>query len=198
MRSRDDIDRFYEYDIDVSNRVLYVGSSDSFEMEETGVDYKMAERVIKGLSILATKNLDPITIIMNNPGGEEYHGLAIYDFIRTCSCHITIMVYGQASSMGSWILQAAPERVLAPNALMLLHYGDTGFSGHSKDFVKCAEEVKRLNKLMEDAYLERIREKHPKFTRKDLKDKIKYDYYLTAKQAIKLGLADKIVGEDDV
>ena len=79
---------------------------------------------------------------------------------------------------------------------MLLHYGTDGTVGHALDFIKYAEQAKKANKLLEDIYLERIKEKHPSYTREDLKTKISFDCYLSAKGAAKLGLVDKIVGEE--
>ena len=46
---------------------------------------------------------------------------------------------------------------------------------------------------MEDTYLEVIREKHPRFTRKKLQKMLTSDSYLTAQQAMDLGLADGII-----
>ena len=43
---------------------------------------------------------------------------------------------------------------------------------------------------MEDHYLERINEMKPKFSRAQLQELIKYNHYLSAKNAIELGLAD--------
>jgi ATP-dependent protease ClpP protease subunit len=48
---------------------------------------------------------------------------------------------------------------------------------------------------MEGIYLKRIKEKHPKFTRRKLKEMMNFDCILSAKEAVELGLADKILGE---
>lgn len=195
--SKDNIDYLYDYGIDIQNRTLYIGSTTySWEDVETGTDFSMAERVIKGLHILDKSDAD-ITVVMNNPGGEWYHGMAIYDALRSAKSNIIMNVYGMAMSMGSVILQAADIRLLAPNSTLLLHYGTDGYIGHSKDFVKAAEENKRINKIMEDIYLENINVKHPNFTLDELEKRIKYDYFIPAREAVKLGLADGILGEED-
>ena len=71
---RENIDRWYDLNLDVDNRTLFMGSvgSDS-EGSESGVDNFMAEYFIKGIHVLESKNDKPITIIMNNPGGDWYH-----------------------------------------------------------------------------------------------------------------------------
>lgn len=192
---RDDIDRFFQYNIDLTNKTLYIGSLDTdFEDGETGTDHMMASYVIKGLHILDNHGSEPktIKIIMNNPGGDIYHGFAIYDAIQSCKNRVEIKVFGHAMSMGSVIFQAADDRVMAPNSRMMLHYGTMGYWGHSKDYQRWSDEVQKLDKWMEDLYLEHIKEKHPKFTRRKLHDYIKYDYFLTADEAVELGLADRV------
>ena len=95
----------------------------------------MAERAIKALHILdstAPTGDKPITVIMNNPGGDEYHGMAIYDAIKSCKNHVTIVVFGMAMSMGSIILQAADKRVMSANSRVMIHYGTWGINDHPK------------------------------------------------------------------
>lgn len=196
---RDDVDRFFQYGIDLNTRTIYMGEGATFG----GVDDDLAQNMIKSLHILdsAAPNGDkPITIIMNNPGGDEYHGMAIYDAIKACHNEVIIKVFGHAMSMGSIILQAADEgnRIMAPNSMMMIHYGTWAPpEDHPKNVYSWAEEGKRFDKWMIDLYLKKIREKHPKFTRKKVDEMCNFDKFITAKQAVELGLADEILGEED-
>lgn len=197
--NRDDVDKFHDYGIYIPSRTIFMGSEEfSVELGESGVDGKMAERVVKNLNILEGINKEPITIIMNNPGGDEYHGLAIYDAIKTATCHVTIKVYGMAMSMGSIILQAADERVLSPNAKFMIHYGYFSMSEHAKTVYKWTEENKKVDVWMEQLYLEKIRHKHPDFKLKKVQEMCNFDTILSARETVDLGLADKILGEEDV
>lgn len=154
---RENIDRWFDFNLDVDNRTLFMGSMSSNENSgESGVDNFMAEYVIKGMHVLDSKNDKPITIIMNNPGGDWYHGMAIYDAIHNSKSHCTIKVYGHAMSMGSIILQAADSRVMMPNSRFMIHYGYDGRYGHSKIFERWADEGKRVNLDMENIYLDKI------------------------------------------
>lgn len=194
--NRDDIDKLYDYDLYVPSRTIYIGSTeDDIERGESGVNSIMAERALKAIHLLDQKD-EPITIIMNNPGGDWYHGMAIYDAIKGAKSFVTIKVYGMAMSMGSIILQAADERLMAPNARFMIHYGTMGFDGHSKDFDKWAKENKVFNNQMEQLLLDKIQEKNPEFELKDLQEKLNFDTMLSAQETIDLGLADKIIGED--
>jgi ATP-dependent protease ClpP protease subunit len=154
---RENLDSWFDLNLDVDGRVIYMGSvGKGYDENETGVDNFMAEYFIKGMYFLEARKNEPITILMNNPGGDWYHGMAIYDAIRTSSCHCTIKVYGHAMSMGSIILQAADHRIMMPNSRLMIHYGYNGNYGHTKIFEKWADEGKRINHQMENVYIERM------------------------------------------
>lgn len=191
--NKESIDRFFDYSVHPETRTIYVGSNEvEMNGEESGTDVKMAEKVIKALHILDQKD-EPIVIILQNPGGDFYAGMAIYDAIKACQSEVTIKVYGQAMSMGSVILQAADHRQLMPNSVVMIHYGFSGMEGHPKTVQKWAKEFQRIDKEMENIYLEKIKEKHPTFTLEDLQKLLQHDTILTAKEAVNLGLADEIL-----
>lgn len=195
---RDDLDKFFDYEIYIPTRTIYMGSAINDQDGESGTDGAMAERVIKALHILdssAPGGDKPITIIMNNPGGDEYHGLAIYDAIKACNNHVTIIVYGYAMSMGSIILQAADKRIMAPNARMMIHYGTWGINDHPKIVYKWAEEGKKFDSWMEHLYLGKILQKHSNFTLKKVQEMCNFDTFLNPQEAVALGLADEVLGD---
>ena len=194
---KDEIDRFHDYSIYIPNRTIFIGSEEnSLEHGESGTDGAMAERACKNIHILESLSQEPITILMNNVGGDEYHGFAIYDSIKACKSHVTIKVMGHAMSMGSIILQAADERVMAPTSRQMIHYGTWSFCGHAKTAEKIAEEGKKINTWMENMYLDKIKVKQHEFSLARLKKMLDHDTFLTARESVNLGLADKILGEE--
>ena len=185
--SHDDIDKFFEYGLDIKNRTIYIGSVDRLgdddEEDGSGTDFRMAEKALKALHLLeadAPKGDQPITIIMNNAGGSEYHGMAIYDAIKSCRNEVTIKIYGMAMSMGSLILQAADRRAMAPNSRFMIHYGAWGTNDHPKITYKHAEEGKRWDVVFEELYLAAMAKKdaqmidagQPEFLQKLLSDMV--------------------------
>lgn len=156
----DSVWSWFDHNVDLESRTIYMGSiSSDYENNESGVDHLMAEYIIKGIHLLEERSEEEILILMNNPGGDWYHGLAIYDAIKYSSCHCRIKVYGHAMSMGSLILQAADSRIMMPNSKFMIHYGYNGTVGHSKTFERTADEGKRINYQMENIYLDEIMEK---------------------------------------
>lgn len=185
---------FHETGLSLPTRTIYMGSEwVDTDGGEGGTDAKMAERFIKNMHTLEQVDGKPITVIMNNLGGDEYHGCAMYDTILQSPCKVSIVVRGHAMSMGSIILQAASgDRVMGPSATQMIHYGTWGAVGHAKDVQKHARESLRWDLWMEDLYLRRIRQKHPKFPLARLRRLLRFDTYLSPEQSIKLGLADAI------
>ena len=191
--NRDDADKWHDNDIYVPKRSIFIGSVHVTEsLEESGCDTSMAERAIKNLYLLESLSEDPITILMNNPGGDEYHMLAIYGAIKSCKSHVTIKVLGHAMSAGSVILQAADERIMDPFSRQMIHYGTWSVDSHSKTFQKWAEEGRKIDSWMENIYLSRIREKHPNYTLAKVKKMLNHDTFLSAEESVALGLADKV------
>lgn len=193
---RDNIDKFFDYEVYIPTRTIFMGSAMHSEEGESGTDGAMAERIIKALHILDDASEQPITILMNNVGGDEYHGMAIYDAIKACRSKVVIKVFGHAMSMGSIILQAADVRIMAPNSRMMIHYGTWGIHDHAKIAYKWAEEGKRFDEWMENVYLEKINEKIPQFKKQKLEKWLDHDTFFTAAEAVKLGLCDYVLGEE--
>lgn len=179
---RDDVDRFFDFNLHLSSRTLFMGT----EVDEDG---EMAELFLKGMTLLEPTR-SPITVIMNNMGGDEYNGLAIYDAIATSKCHITVKVFGHAMSMGSWILQAADERLMSPRAMMMLHIGSNSYRTPAEK-----RELDRLDDMMMRCYMENIQRKHPHYKLATLRKRLEADWYITAAEAVELGLADGVLDE---
>jgi ATP-dependent Clp protease, protease subunit len=189
--NRDDIDKLYDYGIHIPTKTLItVGDTDEI----------VAENIMKGLHILDSVRVEePITIKLNNCGGDEYHGMAIYDTIRACDSHVIIIGTGNVHSMGSIIFQAGDERIMSPNAKQLIHYGTPLHADselHAKSQWSWTEECKKFSRWMERMYLAKIREKNPEFKIEQVQEMLNFDKILDAKESVELGLADKILGEE--
>lgn len=195
---RDDLDKLHDYGIYLPTRTLYVGS-EQYDIAdgESGNDGAMAEKLCKNLHVLDNKSTDPITIISNNVGGDEYHLFAMIDAVQKCRSHITMEVLGHAMSCGSLLLQAADKRMMGKHAVQMIHYGTWGVIDHAKTTQKWAKEGLRIDQWMEQWYLKKIREKNPTFTLKKLKAMLDHDTFLTAEESVSLGLADGIIGEEE-
>lgn len=190
--SKDSIDRYFESHLHLETRTLYLGSAEvNLEHEkESGTDAMMAEWAIKALHLLSIgpKAEEPITIQMANIGGDWNHGMAIYDAIRACPGKVSIQAYGPCMSMGAVILQAAEERLLLPNTEIMIHDGESGYTGHARNFEKWAMNSKKIRQKMYQIFSERSNKSVSYWSKK-----CAFDFILTAQEAVEEGLADKVL-----
>lgn len=190
--SKDHLDKFYDYDIWLEGRTLFIGAQTALSTsEEYGLDEispLTSERVLKGLAILETKPAEGIKIILNSPGGDVFQGLAIYDAIKRSPCHIEILATGQCMSAASIILQAADKRILSENCTVMVHEGEDSNSGSPADVLAWAKFGQHINKIMYNIYALRTNKPASYWQKKCQKD-----YILTSQEALAEGLADEII-----
>ncbi len=134
----------------------------------------------------------PITFYINSPGGSITAGMAIYDTMQLITSPITVVVTGMAASMGSILLSGAKKgnRYVYPHSRVLIHQPliSGSFSGAAVDINIQAKEMERLREEL-NGILARASGQPMERIQKDT-DR---DFYMTAKEAIEYGLADKIV-----
>ena len=131
-----------------------------------------------------------ITVLMNNVGGDWFHGMAIYDAIRACFSPVDVEIYGQAMSMGAIILQAGRKRLMHPNSALMIH---DGYADSADRPVQSARNwsnfEERLSRPRTYAILAERSGHYASFWKK----KCSHDTIMTPEQAIELGLADAIL-----
>ena len=133
----------------------------------------------------------PMTIVFNSPGGGVFEGLALYDFIkdlRQRGHHITTKSIGMAASMGGVLLQAGDERIMGPNAYMLIHEVSSGSMGKVSEMEDALKFTSRLQAKLLDILAERSTMTVAQIKRKWTKT----DWWLDAQEALELGFIDRI------
>lgn len=188
--TKDDLEKFHDCEIFVPSRTIYLGTQSYVgeSEQESGVDYSMAEKLIKNMHFLEQRSAtEQINIILNSLGGDWYHGMAIYDTIRNSTCRISMQGRGYVMSMGSVILQAADERVLMPNATVMIHDGQEGFEGSPRSMEAWAAYSKHTRRRMYEIYAERSGRSVRFWEQRCANDRI-----LSAQEAVELGLADRL------
>ena len=202
--SVDTISDVHSYGLDAKNREIYLHGYMGNTDEDPGVEYRMATSLYKNIRILDTLNNDPIIIHMFSVGGEWDAGMAIFDSIVLAKSYVTIIAYGQASSMSSIILQAADNRVMTENSHFMLHYGSVDCGGDHLSAHNYAKVDKKNTETMIDIYAEGcvkskyFKEHYTDITedkvRNYLKRKLKDgDWYLDANEAVYYGFADCVL-----
>ena len=105
--------------------------------------------------------------------------------------------------MSSVVIQGADKRVLMPHAKYMFHCGDAIHEGTKKQVLTAAEELAKSERLIMDIYVQAMkrtgcyRHRSKQFIAAWLTEQMdkKEEVYLTAKEAVKYGLADAVFGD---
>lgn len=154
-----------------------------------------ASLICAQLLFLESDNPDKaISLYINSPGGSVTAGMAIYDTMNFIKPKIHTIVMGQAASMGSLLATAGDRdhRYILPNARHMIHQPLGGASGQATDVEIQARELLRWKKVLTEIYV-----KHTGQAYAVLESDMERDFFMTAEEAVKYGLADKVLTTRD-
>ena len=166
----------------LKERIIFLG---------TPVTDEIASLVIAQILFLEAEDPDKdITFYVNSPGGVVTAGLAIYDTMNYVKCDIVTLCMGQAASMGALLLAAGThgKRYALPNSRILIHQPMGGFQGQATDIDIHAQEILRMR-----SDLNKILALHTGQKIKKIKKDTERDYFMSAEEAKKYGIVDKVL-----
>ena len=166
----------------LKERIIFLG---------TAVTDDISSLIIAQLLFLEADDPDKdITFYVNSPGGSVTAGMAIYDTMQYVRCDVATLCMGQAASMGALLLAAgtAGKRFSLPNSRIMIHQPMGGFQGQATDIEIHAREILRMK-----ADLNKILAKHTGKTMKKIQADTERDYFMTATEASKYGIIDKVL-----
>jgi ATP-dependent Clp protease protease subunit len=146
------------------------------------------------LSNARSSGQDVIPIVIDSIGGLAYSAFAMGDLLKTVDIPVCTIVLGKAMSCGVYLatLGTPGKRFIAPSAGMMIHeVGVENMGGSASLLVNESAEIKRLSDLMLTQIAQNSGHESTFFIDK-LKINGNNDLYLTAQDAVKLGLVDKI------
>lgn len=166
----------------LKERIIFLGGS---------IDDDVANLIVAQLLFLESE--DPkkdISIYINSPGGSVTSGLAIYDTMQHIKPDIQTICIGMAASMGSLLLAGGTKgkRFALPNADVMIHQPMGGVQGQASDIEINANYILRLKKRLNE-----ILAKHTGHPLSKVEKDSDRDYWMTAEEAKKYGLIDKIM-----
>ena len=117
------------------------------------VEDRMANLIVAQLLFLESE--DPkkdINIYINSPGGSVTAGMAIYDTMQFIKPDVRTLCFGQACSMGAFLLAggAAGKRAALPNARVMIHQPLGGFRGQASDIQIHAQEILKIKQTLNE------------------------------------------------
>ena len=150
----------------------------------------VANTVVAQLIYLEADNPNkPIYMYINSPGGSVSAGLAIYDTMNYIKCEVSTICIGMAASMAAVLLSsgAKGKRFCLPNSEVMIHQPLGGMQGQASDIKIQAEHI-----LMLKEKLNRILAENTGNSIAQIGRDTDRDNYLSAQDALRYGLIDKI------
>ena len=166
----------------LKERIIFLGGP---------INDEIANTVIAQLLFLEKQDeKTDVMLYINSPGGVVTSALAIFDTMNYVKCDISTVCMGLSASAASLLLSsgAKGKRLILPNAEVMIHQVMGGTEGQASDIEISARHIlkikERLNKI--------IAKNTGQPLAKVEKDSDR-DYYMSAEEAKRYGIVDKIV-----
>lgn len=127
-----------------------------------------------------------LNVHVNSPGGSVFEGLAVYNLLRQHDGPVNVIVDGIAASIASVIAMAGDTVTMSPHALMMIHDASGLTIGNADDHRQQANVLDKLSEDIAAVYRERGD------SRRNWRGLMKAETWLTADEAVSMGLADRI------
>lgn len=132
--------------------------------------------------------VSPVQVAFNTNGGDLFEGVAIHNALSRLGERCTARIDALAASAGSVAVCGAHRVVMASNAILMIHNPYTWLEGD-------AEELRRVADVLDQAFeviIAAYKAKSPDIDETELRRLVNAESWLTAEEALALGLVDEI------
>ena len=166
----------------LKERIIFLG---------TPIDDQVSNAVVAQLLFLDSQNdKDDIKLYINSPGGSVSAALAIYDTMNFIKSDVSTLCVGIAASAAAILLSAGEKgkRFSLPNSEIMIHQVMGGAQGQATDIDIHAKHILRIKEK-----LNKILAKHTGQKISKVVSDSDRDYFMSAQEALKYGIVDKII-----
>lgn len=165
---------------------------------EDEITSESADAIKKQIMYLVCKSADkPIYIHINSPGGNINAGLVLYDIIQDYADRIYLVCTGRACSMAAVLLACGKtgHRFMLQNSEAMIHEPliSNQISGNCSSIkatsMRLVDIKEKMNKILAN---------HTGKSLKEIDESTNFDNYMNAQEAVKFGLADRIISFKDI
>ena len=136
-----------------------------------------------------------IDVRINSIGGDVYSGIAIFNALKGSSAEVHIYIDGVAASMAAVIALCGKPVSMSKYARLMLHSVSGGCYGNKSELLRCIDEIQALEDSLADMLALRLRIDKNQVKTSYFDDS---DHWMTAEEALSLGLIDAIYDADPV
>ena len=132
--------------------------------------------------------VSPVIAAFNSIGGDLFDGLAMHNALSRLGERCTGRIDALAASAASVAVCGAHRVVIAANAMLMIHNPYTYAGGDAEDFRRVADVLDQTLEAIIAAY----KAKAPDIDEAELRRMVDAETWLTANEAVALGLADEV------
>lgn len=132
--------------------------------------------------------VSPVIAAFNSIGGDLFDGLAMHNALSRLGERCTGRIDALAASAASVAVCGAHRVVIAANAMLMIHNPYTYAGGGAEDFRRVADVLDQTLEAIIAAY----KAKAPDIDDAELRRMVDAETWLTANEAVALGLADEV------
>lgn len=143
----------------------------------------------------ALEGAGDVLVRIDSPGGDVIAGSCLYTALREHAMHghvVRVRVEGLAASIASVVAMAGTVVEMSPTAYMMIHDPWTTVMGNPDELRDCADQLDEIAAGIVDAYAQRTG-----MTRAHVRQLMRDETWMSARSAVKLGFADRIMGAED-
>lgn len=179
--------QFGERAYDIFSRLL----RDNIIFLDGPIDDHVANLIIAQMLFLQSEDKKKdISLYINSPGGSASATLAMIDTMNHISNDVSTICVGLAASGGAWLLSAGKKgkRFALPNSEVMIHQPLGGAEGQASDIAIRAQNILKLREN-----LTKIMAKNTGQSVAKVEKDIDRDYFMSAEEAKKYGIIDKVL-----
>ena len=172
-----------DYAVDLEDSIIYL-------IGEIG-DYSLYDIMTRARIILKNRkkgDKSPINLIINSQGGDLYEMMGIVDYIKSLSVKVNTICRGSAMSAAAVILTCGTgERIASKHSTIMFHEASSFNMGKQSDLKANVKHIDSIEEMTNGLLADK--------TKKDKmwwRSNQRIDMYITAKEALELGVIDKI------
>ena len=131
-----------------------------------------------------------ISLYINSPGGSVTATLAMLDTMNYVQCDVQTICVGIAASGGAVLLSAGEKgkRFCLENSEVMIHQPHGGAQGQATDIEITAQHILKTRQRLNEILAENTGQSVEK-----IQDDVDRDFFMTAEEAKKYGIVDKIM-----
>ena len=177
---------------EIKSTTVETAIKDIAKINATDLDYseKCRQWAIENHQEPTTVLLTPIRFYLSTGGGTCYDGMALHDVIEASRTPIEVICTGKIMSMGIIVALGSKVRKAYRNTTFMIHQVQGISIGSLREMEDTVAEASRINDM-----LFRIIKEKTSITDAQLNDVVqnRKDWFLTAKEALDLGIVTEIV-----